>query len=202
MGSKEERRNEILGAALEVFIEKGYDKASMDDIVRASGLSKGTLYWYFKNKEALFVDLIGFIGEQFMIVTNATIEASADLSASDTLRNMVAASVKYMMQEPRFTTMLTDMFLQASQNEEKLQALTRFYGNYIDAVEQIVQGGIASGEFRQVENTHAYAAAMAGSLDGVGLQIMLDFNNSAHDLFSLVIEAFITDLTTGVNNGE
>ncbi len=52
MGSKEERRNEILGAALEVFIEKGYDKASMDDIVRASGLSKGTLYWYFKNKKS------------------------------------------------------------------------------------------------------------------------------------------------------
>ncbi len=146
--------------------------------------------------------MIGFIGEQFMALTNAMIESSAELSASDTLRNMVKVSIEYMMQEPRFTTMLTDMFLQASQNEEKLQALTAFYGNYIDVVEQIIQRGIASGEFRQIDNTHDYAAAIAGSLDGVGLQIMLDFNNSAHDLFSLVIEAFITDLTTGVTNGE
>ena len=202
MGSKEERRNEILSAALEVFIEKGYNKASMDDIVRASGLSKGTLYWYFKNKEALFVDLIAFIGEQFMQFMNITLTASEGLTASDTLRNIVAASVEYLMQEPRFTAMLTDMFLQASQNEEKLQALTTFYENYIEVMEQIINQGIATGEFRPIENTHDYASAMTGALDGVGLQIMLDFNNSAHDLFTIVIEAFITDLSTGGKDGE
>lgn len=197
MGSKEERRNEILSAALEVFIEKGYDKASMDDIVRASGLSKGTLYWYFKNKEALFVDLIVFIGEQFMQSMNSTLAASADLSASDALRNIVNSTAEYIMQEPRFTAMLTDMFLQASQNEGKLQALTAFYTNYIDVLEQVIQQGITAGEFRTIDDTHDYASAMAGAIDGVGLQIMLDFTNSAHDLFSIVIEAFITDLTTG-----
>ncbi|MCB0020591.1 MAG: helix-turn-helix transcriptional regulator, partial [Anaerolineales bacterium] len=51
MGEKQdERRNEILAAALQAFSENGYDKTSIDDVVRATGLSKGTIYWYFKNK--------------------------------------------------------------------------------------------------------------------------------------------------------
>ena len=49
----EERKNEILDAALEVFGELGLQEASVDDVVERSGLSKGTLYWYFKSKDRL-----------------------------------------------------------------------------------------------------------------------------------------------------
>ncbi|MCB0013808.1 MAG: helix-turn-helix transcriptional regulator, partial [Anaerolineales bacterium] len=62
MGEKQdERRNEILAAALQAFSENGYDKTSIDDVVRATGLSKGTIYWYFKNKQALFTALMEFV---------------------------------------------------------------------------------------------------------------------------------------------
>ena len=57
---KANRRREILMAALQAFSEKGYDKTSVNDIVRVSGLSKGTLYWYFKNKQAIFVAMIEY----------------------------------------------------------------------------------------------------------------------------------------------
>lgn len=49
----EDRKNEILDAALEVFSEMGLGDASVDDVVKRSGLSKGTLYWYFKSKDRL-----------------------------------------------------------------------------------------------------------------------------------------------------
>ncbi len=47
----EERKEQILDAATEVFAQKGFDKARMDDIVEETGLSKGALYWYFKSKD-------------------------------------------------------------------------------------------------------------------------------------------------------
>ncbi len=47
----ERRRNQILDAATTVFVRLGFQHARMDDIVEESGLSKGTLYWYFKSKE-------------------------------------------------------------------------------------------------------------------------------------------------------
>jgi AcrR family transcriptional regulator len=51
-------RDKILRAAREVFAEKGYHRALVDDIVRASQTSKGAVYHHFPNKEALFLALV------------------------------------------------------------------------------------------------------------------------------------------------
>lgn len=49
-----DKRRQILAGAMATFLEKGFDGASMSEIARAAGVSKGTLYVYFKNKEELF----------------------------------------------------------------------------------------------------------------------------------------------------
>lgn len=52
---RENRRNEIINAAEQLFFSKGYEKATMDDIVKKAEFSKSTLYAYFKSKEELFL---------------------------------------------------------------------------------------------------------------------------------------------------
>jgi AcrR family transcriptional regulator len=52
------KREQILDGASSVFIQMGFDAASMNDITREAGVSKGTLYVYFKNKEDLFAAII------------------------------------------------------------------------------------------------------------------------------------------------
>lgn len=56
---KEGVKDRIFDAALRLFERKGYHEASMDEIVQASGLSKGAIYGYFDSKEALFEELQG-----------------------------------------------------------------------------------------------------------------------------------------------
>lgn len=56
--AKDERRMAFLMAAIDEFYEKGFEAARVDDIAKRAGLSKGTLYLYFKNKEALFQGLV------------------------------------------------------------------------------------------------------------------------------------------------
>jgi len=51
-------RERILDAALEVFARKGYHRARVDDIVRASATSKGAVYHHFPNKQAVFLALV------------------------------------------------------------------------------------------------------------------------------------------------
>ena len=51
---KEARPEEILDAALELFTEKGFSATRMCDVAKKAGISKGTLYLYFKSKEAIF----------------------------------------------------------------------------------------------------------------------------------------------------
>ncbi|MFG1373070.1 TetR/AcrR family transcriptional regulator [Xanthobacter oligotrophicus] len=58
-GQDPEKRSQILSGARRVFFERGFDAASMGDIARAAGVSKGTLYVYFENKEDLFAALVG-----------------------------------------------------------------------------------------------------------------------------------------------
>ncbi|HEY9052668.1 MAG TPA: TetR/AcrR family transcriptional regulator [Gammaproteobacteria bacterium] len=55
---KEARPEEILYAALELFAEKGYAATRMNDVAKQAGISKGTLYLYFNNKEAIFHSVV------------------------------------------------------------------------------------------------------------------------------------------------
>jgi len=52
------KRRQIIEGARAVFLEQGFDAASMNDIARAAGVSKGTLYVYFKHKEELFEAIV------------------------------------------------------------------------------------------------------------------------------------------------
>jgi len=49
-----ETRNRILDTAMEVFARKGVSRTSLDDIAQAAGVTRGAIYWHFKNKAALF----------------------------------------------------------------------------------------------------------------------------------------------------
>jgi AcrR family transcriptional regulator len=52
---KDMRREQILEAAIRLFVDKGFENSSVDEIAKEAGLSKGTIYWYFKSKfEILF----------------------------------------------------------------------------------------------------------------------------------------------------
>jgi AcrR family transcriptional regulator len=57
-GQDPDKRRQILEGARRVFINLGFDAASMNDITREAGVSKGTIYVYFANKEELFEALI------------------------------------------------------------------------------------------------------------------------------------------------
>lgn len=57
-GQSEEKRRQILSGAREVFLGSGFDGASMGEIARVAGVSKGTLYVYFGSKEDLFTALV------------------------------------------------------------------------------------------------------------------------------------------------
>jgi AcrR family transcriptional regulator len=70
------KRRQIVEGARSVFLARGFDAASMNDIARAAGVSKGTLYVYFKDKEQLFAAIV----EQ---ECTAHAEAVFDLDADD-----------------------------------------------------------------------------------------------------------------------
>ncbi len=63
----EERKSEIVAAACQLFLSKGYDKTTMKDVMRQLGIAKGTIYHYFSSKEELLEAVIDNVAEDEML---------------------------------------------------------------------------------------------------------------------------------------
>jgi AcrR family transcriptional regulator len=86
----DERPREICAAALEVFAEKGFAAAKLDEIARRAGVSKGTLYLYFEDKEALFRAVVrSAIAPNIEAVTSGI--SSIDAPFPEVVRILLAA---------------------------------------------------------------------------------------------------------------
>jgi AcrR family transcriptional regulator len=56
--SREQRREQLLEAALSVFVERGYHGAQIEDVIQAAGVARGTFYLHFESKHAVFAALV------------------------------------------------------------------------------------------------------------------------------------------------
>jgi AcrR family transcriptional regulator len=83
-GARTQRR--LLDAAVQVFDERGYHAARVDDIVKAAKTSHGTFYLYFANKEELFTELATEVAEQMRTLAGALPPVPATPDGVDVLR--------------------------------------------------------------------------------------------------------------------
>lgn len=83
----EEKRRRIVQAALREFAEKGYSKASVNAIVKATGIAKGSLYQYFHGKEQLFL----YLFEDFLALVKQAVKDAVDRSGDGRFFEQIAA---------------------------------------------------------------------------------------------------------------
>ena len=146
----EERPRQILAAALDVFGERGLAAARLDDIAKRAGVSKGTIYLYFPNKEELFREMV-----RYFVVGNIE-EAEREVSestgsATDTLTDNMR-SYWTRSRSPEFGP----LFRLIHAEIHNFPDLASFYAEEVAArskrlIAGIIQRGIDRGEFRQLD---------------------------------------------------
>ena len=194
--STEDRRQQILEAALQRFAENGYDKTSMDDIVRLSGLSKGTLYWYFKSKQELYAGVLTMVMEGYAEAFEAVLESTTGQNAEARLRAVIAQTIHDVSDNPQFTALITDFFTQAWQLEFIQGAFTQFYQIFMGQLATIIQQGIDEDLFHAVDPMQT-ASAFVGSLDGIMLQTLLAHDWKITPVIELWGDIFVRGLLKG-----
>ena len=102
----EERKQQLLDHAAELFAERGYAETRVIDIVRAAGVAKGLFYWYFENKEAVFRELIERTRLRMRQQQGQAIDEHANPLMR--VRQGTEASVRFMGEHRRLYTM-TDL---------------------------------------------------------------------------------------------
>ncbi|MFQ6607190.1 MAG: TetR/AcrR family transcriptional regulator [Fidelibacterota bacterium] len=148
--SKEEaRKNQILDAALEVVVKKGYADCRMDDIVKVSGLSKGTIYWYYKSKKEVFLSLINHWVSKFGVTLNHIVQE--DLSASDQLRQLFSFFLDISEKNPEVLNAELEFWALASRDQDFLNKTQKIYHELMEFIEAIVANGVETGEFKNLD---------------------------------------------------
>ncbi|MCB2181163.1 MAG: TetR/AcrR family transcriptional regulator [Desulfobulbaceae bacterium] len=121
-----EKRDKIVGAAMREFSRQGYQKASINTIVKAAGISKGSLYQYFDNKEALFF----FIFDSFTELVKKTVKQvnKQEKEFFGQVRYVLQAGIEFIDQYPEyFQIYLKVLFEQDIPHREKLLAQVRLF---------------------------------------------------------------------------
>ena len=73
---KENTRAKLVRASLDVFVEKGIDGATVDDLVKAAGFTRGAFYSSFSSKEEVFIALFDEVTSELMAIANSSVESA------------------------------------------------------------------------------------------------------------------------------
>ncbi|HEY6286084.1 MAG TPA: TetR/AcrR family transcriptional regulator [Ktedonobacteraceae bacterium] len=169
--TSEIRRNQILDAATKVFVRQGFQHARMDDIVEESGLSKGTLYWYFKSKE----DIINAILRRLFTGDLANLEnlVQAEGTASERLVQLTNDRVIGLKQMSSLVPIIFEFYAVAVHQQWVKQFINEYFQHFRTLLEELIQQGIDRGEFRHVNASNA-AISFASLYEGLTLHWMMD----------------------------
>ncbi|MDD4910792.1 MAG: TetR/AcrR family transcriptional regulator [Sideroxydans sp.] len=157
---KEARPAELLSAALDLFVERGYAATKLDDIAIKARVSKGTLYLYFDSKEALFKAVI----EQGILPMLAEGELLLQQHQGDARSLMQELMLRWwqLMGETHLGGIPKLMISEAGNFPE---VATYYYENVIlrgrELIRQALNRGVASGEFRALNVESAIDVILA-----------------------------------------
>ncbi|RJP50719.1 MAG: TetR/AcrR family transcriptional regulator [Anaerolineaceae bacterium] len=159
----DERKAQIINAAEDVFTKKGFDEARMDDIAEETGLSKGTLYLYFKSKDDLIIAILDRIFQrEFRAFEQIDLSRVSATETVNLFVDTVSKDIKIML---RLMPVAYEFLALAFRNKTVQKSLKVFVNRYMDILVPIIENGIASGEFKEVDPQEV-AIAMGAILEG------------------------------------
>ena len=183
------RRAQILDAALACIAASGHVRATIDDVARASGLSKGSVYRFFSSKDQILLALFDMFNDQieaaFADDSSPTTDVFARLeqmgrSVFDTLcarRELLAA------------------WLELLAHRDLRDRLAEVYRRSRHRVSALVQQGIEAGEIR-AESADSAAATLVAVVEGLVLQTVMDRSFDARTIWPDIWQTLRQGLST------
>jgi TetR/AcrR family transcriptional regulator len=160
-GKPEQSRASILKAAINEFAEHGIAGARTDAIARAARVNKALLYYYFKDKEAIYQAVLDHVFSGLRDTVVPMLEG--DLPPRQKVLNYLGAYFDYIAANPRFPRVVQGEWIRTG--SDRVGQMKRVAQSYFRPIYQklgeVLRAGIASGEFRPIDPMHFVPSMVA-----------------------------------------
>jgi AcrR family transcriptional regulator len=155
----EDKRQQLLGAAVRVFARKGFHASRVGDIAEEAGVAHGLLYHYFKSKDQV-LEAVFHENWSILIARIESVEET-DEPAADQIRHIAAIVLRTWLHLPDVVRVVIQEFGRSPELGERIGELTL----PIDALRRVIARGIEQGEFRKDVDPAFAATVVYGSID-------------------------------------
>jgi AcrR family transcriptional regulator len=166
-----QRRDQILEAAMTCFSRKGYYSSSMDDIAAELPFSKALIYYYFKTKRDIFLAILEDWTEKS--VGTWRMMLSPDDNAATQLRKGMEYAVALIIQFRDLALVEFEFYAEIGRDEDVRQTIHHLFAKFREEFKEILEAGVAGHEFRPI-NTEALSAVLFGMYEGLAMQAIVD----------------------------
>ena len=186
------RKNQILEAAMEVITQNGYENSRMDDVVKSSNMSKGAIYWYYKSKKDLYLDLVNYWVMRYSDMVTKIMEK--DQKASNQLKQILNYFIDEYEKDPEPFKALTEFWSMAQKDDDFHKKVQKVYAAFLEVIESIITNGKNSGEFKNV-NTRIAALSIMINIETINWFTLFDDHGvSAREYFNTLRDFILAGL--------
>lgn len=140
-----ESRKQIMDVALGLFAQKGYAATTVREIIDAVGITAPSLYYYFGNKEGLYMELMQT--HCAMIDETLSLHTHTSESAGHRLKDLVGKIFEHVINDKNFFRLMFTIYYGPSQGAPYCDFIS-YHVKFHAAIKKIIEDGIASGEFQ------------------------------------------------------
>lgn len=180
---RKESRQKILDAALEVFARHGYYSASVSEIAKTAGISKGLMYNYFKSKEDMLNELM--IGMMEALMCEYMPLKQGQKFTRDDIINFINVGIDLVLEKPQYWKLYFSVALQPDVMAIVFDKMMEMGQPYMMAMIEYFRN-------KGVENPELTMRYFSAVMDGIQMHCMLDPKTfPAEDVKKLLIEQFV-----------
>jgi len=190
---QDQRRYQILDAALEVIVSKGYEGSSMSDIVEKSKLSKGAIYWYYGSKKEVYLALVNHWVHRYSPTLNLII--ADDKPASFQLKELFKYFISQYETDQKVFKAVAVFWSLASRDNDFKEKFDKVYSEFLALIEKIINKGVESKEFKNIDVKIAALSIMVNIESTIWFTLFDDYGISATKYMKTITEFILAGLT-------
>lgn len=193
-----ETRKNILECAKRLFSKRGYERTSLSDIAKYSGVSRGAIYWHFESKEDLLINLVEYVDNNTECVRY--FYESASPTEQDPLSKLKAFVLSIFSEElneffnSSFVNMLIGISNGFAGNEVAREKLAQLDRQRMDHLTKIIMNCVAKGQLPKNLNIKAATEHLAVFMSGIFFQSRMNNTEALKKYYAQIVDMEIEQL--------